>query len=31
MPRASALTGLRFEHRTDGPVLGIGTPSPRLS
>jgi len=29
---ASAPTALRFEHRTDdGPVLGIGTPTPRLS
>jgi alpha-L-rhamnosidase len=32
VPRASAPTPPRFEHRTDdGPVLGIGTTSPRLS
>jgi alpha-L-rhamnosidase len=32
VPRASAPTPLRFEHRTDdGPVVGIGTGSPRLS
>jgi alpha-L-rhamnosidase len=28
MPYAAAPTGLRFEH---GPVLGIGTPAPRVS
>lgn len=32
VPRASAPTPPRFEHRTDdGPVVGIGTASPRLS
>ncbi|HEU4425531.1 MAG TPA: family 78 glycoside hydrolase catalytic domain, partial [Pilimelia sp.] len=32
MPRAAAPTAPRFEHRTgDGPVLGIGTATPRLS
>jgi alpha-L-rhamnosidase len=32
VPRASAPTPPRFEHHTDdGPVLGIGTASPRLS
>jgi alpha-L-rhamnosidase len=32
VPRATAPTPPRFEHRTDdGPVLGIGTASPRLS
>jgi alpha-L-rhamnosidase len=32
MPRVTAPTPPRFEHRTDdGPALGIGTPSPRLS
>jgi alpha-L-rhamnosidase len=32
VPRASAPTPPRFEHRTDdGPVLGIGAASPRLS
>jgi alpha-L-rhamnosidase len=31
-PRATAPTPPRFEHRTgDGPILGIGTASPRLS
>ena len=28
MSRAAAPTGPRFEH---GPVLGVGTPAPRLS
>ena len=32
MPYAAAPTDLRFEHRTEvGPVLGISTPTPRLS
>ncbi|MDP9417487.1 MAG: glycoside hydrolase family 78 protein [Actinomycetota bacterium] len=32
MPQAAAPTHPRFEHRTDGSVvLGIGTPTPRLS
>ncbi|MDX6239142.1 MAG: alpha-L-rhamnosidase [Kribbellaceae bacterium] len=32
MPRPVAPVSLRFEHRTDdGPVVGIGTPAPRLS
>ncbi|MEU0089808.1 family 78 glycoside hydrolase catalytic domain [Kribbella sp. NPDC006257] len=32
MPRPAAPVHLRFEHRTDeGPVLGLGTGSPRLS
>lgn len=32
MPHAAAPTAPRLEHRTDdGPVLGIGVPSPRLS
>jgi alpha-L-rhamnosidase len=32
MPRAAAPAAPRFEHRTDdGPVLGIGTATPRLS
>jgi alpha-L-rhamnosidase len=32
MPQAAAPTAVRFEHQTDqGPVLGIGTPTPRLS
>jgi alpha-L-rhamnosidase len=32
MPRASAPTAPRFEHRTDrGPVLAVATPTPRLS
>jgi alpha-L-rhamnosidase len=32
MPQAAAPTAVRFEHHTDhGPVLGIGTPTPRLS
>jgi alpha-L-rhamnosidase len=32
MPRATAPTPPRFEHRTDpGPVLAVPTPSPRLS
>jgi alpha-L-rhamnosidase len=32
MPQATAPTAVRFEHHTDhGPVLGIGTPTPRLS
>ncbi|MFI7544001.1 family 78 glycoside hydrolase catalytic domain [Actinoplanes sp. NPDC049599] len=32
MPPAAAPVGVRFEHHTgDGPVLGIGSPAPRLS
>ncbi|MEU8615217.1 hypothetical protein AB0C29_45250, partial [Actinoplanes sp. NPDC048791] len=32
MSPAAAPAGIRFEHHTaDGPVLGIGTPAPRLS
>jgi len=32
MSPAAAPAGVRFEHHTDdGPVLGIGTPAPRLS
>jgi len=32
MSPAAAPAGVRFEHHTDhGPVLGIGTPTPRLS
>ena len=32
MGHVAAPTDLRFEHRTDGgPVLGIGTATPRLS
>src|SRR4051794_18540949 len=32
VPHIAAPVALRFEHRTDdGPVLGIGTASPRLS
>ncbi|MEU4218721.1 glycoside hydrolase family 78 protein [Actinoplanes sp. NPDC026623] len=32
MSPAAAPVGIRFEHHTDdGPVLGIGTPAPRLS
>ena len=32
MPFVAAPAGVRFEHRTDeGPVLGIGTGTPRLS
>jgi alpha-L-rhamnosidase len=32
MSHVAAPTAVRFEHRTDeGPVLGIGTPTPRLS
>jgi alpha-L-rhamnosidase len=32
MPQGAAPTAVCFEHRTDGePVLGVGTPTPRLS
>ena len=32
MPRCAAPTDIRFEHRTgEDPVLGLGTPAPRLS